>query len=82
MNSFSMSEFPHNCVGVLYFTNKNKLMVGTGFLIASDLVLTVAHNIYSKWEKAEHKNLVFYPGVSGDLYKSNAYKVACYRYPE
>jgi V8-like Glu-specific endopeptidase len=42
-------------------------MIGTGFLIASDLVFTVAHNIFSKMKRVENGNLVFYPGVSGNL---------------
>jgi V8-like Glu-specific endopeptidase len=41
--------FPHDCIGLVKFRNKhNHSLVGTGFLIASDLVLTVAHNIYSQ----------------------------------
>jgi V8-like Glu-specific endopeptidase len=77
-----MELFPHNCVGVIYGEYSDKLVVGTGFLIGSDLVLTVAHNLYSKRIKIEYKNLVFYPGVSGSLDHENAYKVASYRYPQ
>jgi V8-like Glu-specific endopeptidase len=44
---------------------RKRLCRGTGFLIASDLVLTVAHNVYSREEKAQNVNIIFYPGVSG-----------------
>jgi V8-like Glu-specific endopeptidase len=67
MSSSSMMNFPYDCVGIIYGEYSNKLVVGTGFLIGSDLVLTVAHNIYSKLNKVNFQNLVFYPGVSGSL---------------
>jgi hypothetical protein len=42
-------KFPNNCIGALYTSVKGKLMlVGTGFLVACDLVATVAHNLYSR----------------------------------
>jgi V8-like Glu-specific endopeptidase len=81
MNSSSAKDFPHDCVGVIYGDYSKKLVVGTGFLIGSDLVLTVAHNLSSKCDKVEFQNLVFYPGVSGSLLPENAYKVASHRYP-
>ena len=41
-------NFPYNCVGAIYAKNNGKReFIGTGFLIANDLVLTVAHNIYT-----------------------------------
>lgn len=54
---------------------------GTGFLIAADLVLTSAHNIYSKKFKFTFENLIFYPGVSGPLSGSTGYKVVGFRFP-
>jgi V8-like Glu-specific endopeptidase len=46
LNEQSVRAFPNDCVGVLHFRGRQgKLGTGTGFLIASDLVLTVAHNI-------------------------------------
>jgi V8-like Glu-specific endopeptidase len=77
-----VKDFPHDCVGVIYGEYSNKLVVGTGFLIGSDLVLTVAHNLSSKGGKVEYQNLVFYPGVSGSLLPENAYKVASHRCPQ
>jgi V8-like Glu-specific endopeptidase len=52
-----------DCVGVLYFKS-SPFIIGTGFLIAADLVLTVKHNVYSQQDKKESKEMVFYPGVS------------------
>lgn len=61
-------------------------MNGTGFLIASNLVLTVAHNVYyrEKENKGRFKDLVFYPGVSGNLKNKNvdACKIVDVRYPK
>jgi V8-like Glu-specific endopeptidase len=56
-------------------------MTATGFLIGSDLVLTVAHNIYSRSNKKRFDNLLFYPGVSGDLANLTPLKVVDVRYP-
>jgi hypothetical protein len=45
-----------NCIGAIYSKrNRRREFVGTGILISSDLVLTVAHNIYTheskeRWE--------------------------------
>ncbi len=39
-------NFPNNCIGAICLTDNR--LIGTGFLIAADLVLTVAHNICLK----------------------------------
>ena len=59
-------EHPHNCTGIIYATKGGKPIVGTGFLIASDLVLTAAHNVVSQ-QGAKYADIRFYPGVSGPL---------------
>lgn len=59
----------------------DEYMFGTGFLIAGDLVLTSAHNIYSKKFNFTYENLIFYPGVSGPLSGSTGYKVVDFRFP-
>ena len=70
-------------MGVIYIkTADTAIMVGTGFLIAGDLVLTVAHNIYSRQRGECFKDLVFYPGVSGELTNVHPIKVVDYRYPK
>jgi V8-like Glu-specific endopeptidase len=75
--------FPHDCIGYLCFRDSfGRLGRGTAFLIASDLVLTVAHNIYSKDYGVQYKDFVFHPGVSGELSQANAFKVKGIRYPE
>ena len=66
------------------FINKYQgLGKGTGFLIASDLILTVANNVYDrKADDCNFKNgeVHIYPGVSGPL--SKPFKVLDYRFPE
>ena len=66
------------------FINKYQgLGKGTGFLIASDLILTLAHNLYDrKADDYYFKNgeVHIYPGVSGPL--SKPFKVLDYRFPE
>lgn len=57
-------------------------MFGTGFLISGDLVLTSAHNVYSKIADYTYRNLVFFPGVSGPLGNSTGYKVVDFRFPQ
>jgi V8-like Glu-specific endopeptidase len=67
-------------VGVIHFRNgQGQLGTGTGFLISSDLVLTVAHNIYSRKQGVRHTQILFFPGVSGSL--PAAFKVKDVRYP-
>jgi V8-like Glu-specific endopeptidase len=60
----------------------NELQRGTGFLIASDLVLTVAHNVYSREDRTRSVNMVFCPGVSGEITPDNTYKVINMRFPD
>ena len=66
------------------FITKNKdIGKGTGFLIASDLILTLAHNLYDKKTGDCYINngeVHIYPGVSGPL--SKPFKVLDYRFPE
>lgn len=82
MDAETVKEFPHNCVGVIKARHNNKLLVGTGFLVASDLVLTVAHNAYSKQEQRTYAGLCFYPGVSGGHKPAGGYRVIDMRLPE
>ena len=66
VKSEHISTFPYNCVGYFLFRYGNKFGKGTGFLIAPDLVLTAAHNIVAP-NGNRHRDLKFYPGVSGEL---------------
>lgn len=54
--------------------------MGTGLLIAPDLVLTAAHNVYSFEYRKYFKNFRFYPGQSGLL--SSSYGVEKVFVPE
>jgi len=49
VTSQDAKTYPFNCIGLLIGkTQQGKDVIGTGFLIASDLVLTAAHNILPK----------------------------------
>ena len=65
LNPLTVCRPTNRCVGMIYAQD---VFVGTGFLLASNIVLTVAHNIYSRKKKCYFKGLVFYPGVSGDYH--------------
>ena len=82
MTSASVRGLPHRCVGVIYAWEGGKLILGTGFLLASNLVVTVAHNLYSRESKGYLKNLVFYPGVSGEHNQKNGLKIIDWRLPQ
>jgi V8-like Glu-specific endopeptidase len=83
VNGSEAQRFPNNCIGVLYTKNRGELMMlGTGFLVTCNLVATVAHNLYSRKEKIEIKELYFYPGICGQLHPRESYKVRSYRFPE
>lgn len=82
MNAEAVREFPHNCVGVIKVNTNDKYLVGTGFLLASDIVLTVAHNVYSRLEKREYAGLCFYPGVSWEHDPAEGYRVIDMRFPK
>ena len=82
MDSVSVREFPHRSVGVIYAWYGKQLFVGTGFLLASNLVLTVAHKLYSRKNKSFLTNLVFYPGVSEKHGQKNGHRVIDWRLPE
>jgi V8-like Glu-specific endopeptidase len=75
-------EHPHNCIGYLMFSfSFEERKRGTGFLIAADLVLTVAHNVYSRADHTSSVNIVFCPGVSSEITPDNTYKVINVRFP-
>jgi V8-like Glu-specific endopeptidase len=79
----STAGYPHNCIGYLLFRNSsNDLFRGTGFLIAADLVLTVAHNAYNRDDGTINRDFAFYPGASGELTPATAYKVSSMRFPD
>ena len=82
LNAVSVRDFPHRCVGVIYAWRGEELFIGTGLLLADNLVLTVAHNLYSRRDRSFLSNLVFYPGVSGDHAPKDGRKVVDWRLPQ
>lgn len=77
-------KFPHNAIGAITFRHHTiqgkNINNGTGFLVAPNLVLTVAHNVYDKIGKKEYLDIQFYPSLYGRL--NNPIKVTAYRIPE
>ena len=49
------------------FSN-NRVYKGTGTMIGKDIVLTAAHNVYSKDDKGWAKKIDVYAGVNGQTY--------------
>lgn len=64
-----MNEVMHSNIGAIISShpNKNGPAYGTGFLISDNLVLTCAHNIYDRHEQVYFTDMLFYPGVCGQL---------------
>ncbi len=65
-----MNKFPQNCVCLLRcYDDKfpTTPIYGTGFLIAPDLVLTSAHNVYNREMQRPFGNFEVYPGHTGIL---------------
>jgi V8-like Glu-specific endopeptidase len=67
---------------LLFRKSNNELLRGTGFLIAADLVLTVAHNVYNTDDGTINGDFAFYPGASGKLTPATACKVSSMRFPD
>lgn len=74
---------PHRSLGAITSTNhRNGTVHGTAILISRNLILTAAHNIYSRdgSRSAEHTDFKFYLGASGEV--SRYYKIKEWRYLE
>lgn len=82
MDSESVRKYPNRCAGVIYARHGKISSVGTGFLIASNLVVTVAHNIYSRELKSFLSDLTFFPAVSGKHNQKGGLKVVDWRLPQ
>ena len=60
-------EFPLSPLGLLRVQEpmSKKLIEGTCVLIASNILLTCAHNIYSIWHKQVYQEVIYYPCRNG-----------------
>jgi len=56
--------------------------IATGFLVASNLVLTAAHNLYCKTNTLRMENVHFFPGLRDVADNSKGYKVIDHRFNE
>ena len=76
-----MDEPLHSNTGALTFKSRKhpELGKGTGTLVASDLVLTAAHNLYSYQTGEFNFRFQFYPGLYGDL--KDPYEVEDFFFP-
>lgn len=75
----AMKKHPHRLIGLITFENEAEtgtfcmgrvengpLCIGTGILLSQNLVLTVAHNIFSHKTKTYYKNHRFYQKLCGE----------------
>ena len=64
-----MKKQLHRLIGPLDYESINTSMAGraTGILIAPNLVLTAAHNVFNNKSRETYHNIRFYPGQSGPL---------------
>lgn len=68
---FKADKF-HSYIGSLLTynpLNRTKEIKGTAVLIASDLILTVAHNFYDRLNDVQNVDGKFYLGLNGKLGK-------------
>ena len=60
-SKMQVSEYPFNSMGVVYAkTSNNEVNLGTGTLIASNIVLTAAHNVKKIQTNEVYTDVVFY----------------------
>jgi V8-like Glu-specific endopeptidase len=76
------SLYPFNCIGLveMEFPNKKKY-TGTGILIADNLVLTAAHNVFDKADGGKAISVTFQAGRNGDSMPWGAINAIQINYP-
>jgi V8-like Glu-specific endopeptidase len=81
VDSNDLKNTLHLCiVAITFLTHHKQLGVGSGILISSNLVLTVAHNFYDKNYNSENEHFKIYCEVKGEV--ENFYEVESFRYLE
>lgn len=61
-----LKEVLHRSIGCITYLDKDQqIQYGTGFMIASDIVITAAHNLYDKDYDFQYTDFKFYLGISG-----------------
>lgn len=69
-------------IGALTFqVRRGQVGKGTAVLIANDLILTVAHNIYNKEQKTLHSKFKFYLAPCGIVEDYYQVEEGAWRYP-
>ena len=56
-------KYPYCCIGLITGQTKGARFKGTGFLIGPNIILTCAHNCYSRKSEEKCHNLKFFPGL-------------------
>lgn len=60
-------KYPYSAIGYVTGKFKDTFFYGTGCLIAPNIVLTCAHNVYDRSSKEEAIHLQFTPGLNGKI---------------
>lgn len=61
--------FPLSCIGLLHIfkeNNQSSYSIGSCFLIGYSVLLTCAHNLYTKEKKLMHYSVDYYPEGQGE----------------
>jgi Ran GTPase-activating protein 1 len=80
----STTTWPHSVQGRLVARVGKRRLLGSGTIIGPQLVLTCAHNVYSRDTgiALDKKKISFYPGMNGLLVPFGVHKVIEAYYPE
>lgn len=63
IQSINASQYPFSTLGMVRSLNKQgNLIIGTGCIIASNIILTSASNIYDIASKTYNSQIKFFPG--------------------
>jgi V8-like Glu-specific endopeptidase len=66
VSELEMKQPCHRWIGALTFeVSKGQVGKGSAILISSNLILTVAHNIYDRKYQTSHTKFKFYLGACG-----------------
>ena len=76
------AQWPNGAIGVVLSRIRGELFLGTGVLIGKNLVLTCAHNLYSREYQEECTFVKFIPAMNGDFAPFGKYDVFKWYFPK